>query len=189
MGNLKQLGTELLANRTQIARILEITPPTVTEYVARGMPYRQQGRKGLPWLFAVNECVAWVRQQDRANSVEDPTSIDEARLRREVAEATLKEIELAKARSQVVDVQAVADAVGDMLGNVRARLLALGPKLAPLVYRSETLPEVRQVIDDGIHDVLSEISGAYDDAPDQGAAGDGTEVDEAATAADGERVG
>jgi len=172
MTALKQEGTELLANRGQIARILMVTPPTVTEYVSRGMPWRQQGRKGLPWLFAVDECVAWVRAQDRANQVDDPTSIEEARLRKEVAEAALKEIELAKVRGQVVDVEAVAQAVGEMFANVRARLLALAPKVAPLVYRAETLQEGRVIIDDGIYDVLSELSGAFDGEPDEGTAGD-----------------
>ena len=184
MSSLKRTGTELLANRAQMARILRITPPTVTEYVARGMPYRQQGRKGQEWLFAVDECVEWVRAQDRANQVSDPTSIEEARLRKEVADAALKEIELAKMRSQVVDVEAVAQAVGDMLGNVRARLLSLGPKLSPLVYRAEALQEVRQVIDDGIYDALSEISGAYSDASEAGAAGDAPEDAETAAETD-----
>jgi len=177
-----------LVNRSEIAELYGVSLPTVTSWVKRGCPYVRAGNRGKEWQFNTAAVAEWREQQAYANAVGNSGDwdLEEARRRREAAEAALKEIELAKARGEVVEIEAVADIVGDDYSRVRARLIAIPPKLAPLVHRAESVAEIREYLDDGVREALAELSRSVagefaDEDP-----GDEGEAAEAAAAAEGQ---
>jgi len=187
----KQLAKGRLVNRSDLAEFFGVSLPTVTSWVKRGCPYVQAGGKGREWRFNTHEVAEWREQQAYANAVGSSSDwdLEEARRRREAAEAALKEMELAKARGEVVEIEAVADIVGDDYSRVRARLLSIPPKCAPLAIRAESVMEIREILDDGIRAALDELSSsvaqefADEDSPDAG------EAAETASEIAGQRVG
>lgn len=71
------------------------------------------------------------READRVRRTHAPAvSLDEARTRKALAEAELAEIELAKARAEVVTLSDYEDALGRILDRLMARLRSLPVRLA-----------------------------------------------------------
>ena len=85
-------------------------------------------------------------------------SIDEARQRKAAAEAELVEIELARARGDAVSIEDVAKAWDGILTGVRARMLALPTKIAPLVTHETDQSLVQACIEDAVHTALGECA-------------------------------
>ena len=89
------------------------------------------------------------------------SSYDEARTRKVNAEAEIAELELAQVHGQLVVAEDVISAWADVLGAVKARLMSVASKAAPVVS-SETNPGMcQQIIEDLVREALEELSG-YD---------------------------
>jgi phage terminase Nu1 subunit (DNA packaging protein) len=73
------------------------------------------------------------REAEKARREATPTlTLDEARTRKALAEAEMVEIEVAKARSEVVSVEDTAKVIGTILDRLCSRLRALPVRLAHL---------------------------------------------------------
>lgn len=57
-------------NRAQIARALDVTPPTVDSYVAKGMPVAKKGSNGRAYEFDIAAVLAWKRGEDERDAEE-----------------------------------------------------------------------------------------------------------------------
>ena len=89
------------------------------------------------------------------------SSYDEARTRKVNAEAEIAELELAQVHGKLVVAEDVISAWTDVLGAVKARLMSVASKAAPVVS-SETNPGMcQQIIEDLVREALEELSG-YD---------------------------
>lgn len=117
-----------------------------------------------------------------------PTNED-ARNRKLVAEAELAEIEIGKARGELIEITQVARMVSDEYSAVRAKLLSLPDKLAPLVAMETTEAPCRAAIARGITEALDELIGAVAPGDADGVDESPPRVAEATADADGERVG
>lgn len=81
---------------------------------------------------------------------------ERARLAKEQADKTALENE--EKRGVMVDVREIVDRWAAVGTNIKARLLSIPTKAAPLVLGCKTLPQVREVLAQLINDVLSELS-------------------------------
>jgi hypothetical protein len=87
------------------------------------------------------------------------SSYDEARTRKVNAEAEIAELELAQVHGRLVVAEDVVSAWTDVLGAVKARLMSVASKAAPVVS-SETNPGMcQQIIEDLVREALEELSG------------------------------
>jgi hypothetical protein len=87
------------------------------------------------------------------------SSYDEARTRKVNAEAEIAELELAQVHGKLVVAEDVISAWADVLGAVKARLMSVASKAAPVVS-SETNPGMcQQIIEDLVREALEELSG------------------------------
>jgi len=92
-----------------------------------------------------------------------------ARVRREQAQAELAELELARARGTLVDIEAArAEFVRRVIG-ARDLLLSVAARLAPVVAAESDLRRVRELLDAEMRRALSMLSG--DDEPAAAACG------------------
>lgn len=87
----------------------------------------------------------------------DEVSFDEARRRRAVAEAVLAEMEVERAAGRLLKREDVDAAVIGAFARVRARLLAVPGKAAPLVAGNDAAA-ASEIIRRAIHDALRELS-------------------------------
>ena len=90
-------------------------------------------------------------------------SIDVARQRKTAAEAEMAEIELAKARADVIGIDDVAKQWEAILSAVRTRMLAVPTKIAPIVAVETDQSIVKELIEDGVYTALGELAGGLSD--------------------------
>ena len=105
------------------------------------------------WLFNKADVLTWAAQRDT-----DTEDIEQAKLRKLIAEASREELKLAVERKEVVEVEEVLSVVETEYANVRAKLLSLPTKAAPLVTGLSDIVEVQEVLEQQINEVLEELS-------------------------------
>jgi phage terminase Nu1 subunit (DNA packaging protein) len=153
------MSNGLFVSKGDLATTLGVAINTVTGWVRRGCPYVEKGGKSKPWIFNTADVVKWREEMAAQAAVGDTSKLDieEARRRKEAAQAAMIELDLAKRRGEVVEIEEVADAVGDDYANLRAKLLSLPTKLAPQVAGLEDLAKCKAIIEKGVHDALEEL--------------------------------
>lgn len=81
------------------------------------------------------------------------------------AQANRQELLAARESGEQVPITAVTEYVGQEYSNVRAKILALPSKAAPLVAGVESVTECRDILDDAVREVLAELSDPETVAP------------------------
>lgn len=123
------------------------------------------------------------------------SSYDEARTRKVNAEAEIAELELAKARGEIVLAEQVVSAWSDTLSSLKAKLTTIPSKAAPIVAAEQMAGECQKILDDLIREALEELSNyepRIDPGNSQSSSKPSEESDdsaEAATAPKRQRVG
>ena len=144
----------------EAAAVLRITPQSLSAWTNRpDAPCRKVGTRVWvqdPQFFRWREAEL-VRQAK--SEVTGPLSFEEGRARKVAAEAELAEIELAIQRRQLLTVADWESALTTLLDGVRARLLALPGRLAPLVAGVDSVPAAVAVIEPVVAEVLSDLAG------------------------------
>lgn len=122
-------------------------------------------------------------------------TLDEARTRKLSAEAELAEIELAKAKGDLVPAALVITAWEEVLRAMKAKLLAIPSKAAPVLAAEDNPGEVQKLLDIEIEEALNELSNYQPtvDATSTGSSGEsveqGDEQSETTAKANSKRVG
>lgn len=173
-----------------ICSLLDLSERRVQQLSREGViPKAERGRYQLE--EAVRGYIHYLRDRSLDGGV---VSLEDARKRKLNAEAELAEIELARARADVVAVDDVAAQWDAILGAARMRLLGLPTKLAPIAAIESDQSIVKELIEDGIYTALGELAAGLRD----NARGDGepqTDIspeppeDGSAPEADDQRVG
>jgi phage terminase Nu1 subunit (DNA packaging protein) len=120
-------------NVTKVASALNLDPRRVQQLVKEGMPRVSRGQ------YDPVKCMVWyIRYLQRAIEKKTVPTIDGGfvsermeRLRLLRADADLKEMELAKERSQLVALPDVEAILIDLVLTTKARIMAIPPRLAP----------------------------------------------------------
>ena len=147
-----------------IASLLDISERRVTQLVNEGIiPKTDRGRYEL--FPVVQGYIKFLRERKLGEAV---VSLDEARQRKLAAEAEMAEIDLAKARADVVLVEDVGKQWDAILSAVKTRLLAVPNKVAPLASVEIDQAIVKEIIEDGIHTALGELAGGIPNNPRSG---------------------
>ena len=128
-----------------------------------------------------------------AGNVKIGGTYDEARTRKVNAEAEIAELELAKVRGELVVVDDVIKAWETVLMAVKAKMMSVPTKAAPVVASEGEAGKCQAVIEDLVREALEELE-SYDPKVNPTAANvesseDGAEGDEAAAPAKRQRVG
>lgn len=158
MSNRVQRGEVL--NRTEMARHLGISMPTLDEWVRRGCPVVERGGRGRQWKFNTAEVRAW-RDEDIRHSMADTrlASNEELKRRKLAAETETVELELAKAKDLVVPVEQFERALAKAFGEVRAGLRNVVPgRAARRLIGEDDETRIKAVLLDEIDQALMALS-------------------------------
>lgn len=168
-----------IVNRAELAELIGTSLVTVDAYRRRGMPYVSRGAKGRAWSYDTATVIKWLRDQDVAAIQGDAAGVtlDEAQRRKTIAEAMKAEYEVAAIRRETVTIAEIEDMLGEELGRVRSRLLAVPARVAPACADATDAAAIEALLAEEIGDALSEITadalGSDDgaDDPHDGAGG------------------
>jgi len=83
---------------------------------------------------------------------------NQARAKKTVHEANLAEYEEREKAGELVEVAKVRQEWQQILGNLRAKLLALPTKLAAQAFGAGSLAEMEALLADGVHEALQELA-------------------------------
>lgn len=86
------------------------------------------------------------------------STYDEARTRKVTAEAEIAELELAKIQGTLVSADDVVKAWEDVLGALKAKLLSVPTKGAPVISTETDTPVCQRILEDLINEALEELS-------------------------------
>lgn len=158
----------MIVNRSQLAEILGVSEPTVDARLARGMPIKTKGKKGQPAEYETADVLEWhvrhqiTRENPRGNfdeSFEDPAknSARELQRRKLQAETEMAEIELARKKGLVVLVEDVVSEFASAVANLRAQILNLPRRAAPLIVGETDVDNVKDTLDREVNELLQEL--------------------------------
>ena len=160
-----------LINMTTLCRQLNKSAPTIRNYVARGLPVVTEGNRstGQEWVFDSDDCQEWFddyqdkllaaaeeRHQD-SNEDEEDDALKQAKLEKIRVETQRLEIRLAKEQGELVPIDSVGAIVERHYAAVRAQLIALPNKLAPLVAGMNDVQEIDALLKSYLFEALSEL--------------------------------
>ena len=177
----------MIVNKRQLADILGTTEETLTQWAKQGMPIllKRLGREGNQYETAA--VISWL--DARHKSDDPPTDYETERTRKVKLEADILALEKAQLEGHLIPSEKVEASWIGMISAFRAKMIAIPYKYAPLVA-GKSFIEVETLLTDAIHAALEELYN--DDDVGNCIKSDlesGTQSDQAATEADGERVG
>jgi len=152
------------ASLEQISTVLNMTPQMVNRHVKlHGMPRVSRGE------YEIVKCVHWyIAYKDR--QIQDARKGTEteaqARQRLVIAEANLRELEYAKARGKVVDVEVAKGLWAKLVLAFRAKVLLIPTKMPALIVSGQSPNEVRELLEKEVTEALNELSRANIDTSD-----------------------
>lgn len=129
-------------------------------------------KKGQRQYYKLRDVVDAMFADQAERQPAKPKGVEESRRRLMAAQAEQAELELSKARGEVVSVDEAETAFKGVILSTRARLLAVPPKAAPLVFNAASIAEAERIIRTAIADALNELG----DAADDDGSGDGDAV-------------
>jgi phage terminase Nu1 subunit (DNA packaging protein) len=139
-----------------IARLLDLTERRIQQLGREGIiPKPERGQYDL--VGAVRGYVHYLREQAGRNAG-GAADFGTERVRLIKAKADLAEMEAAQMRGDLVAAMEVEQAWTDILALLKARLLILPDRLAPLVHEEATVPAARNLIRKAIVETLTELA-------------------------------
>lgn len=149
-----------LVDVTKVAAALNLTPQRVQQLVHEGMPREARGQ-----YDAVKCMLFYIRYLQRALEKKAVPTLEggfvgerEERIRLLRADADLREIELAKERSQLVALQDVEREFTDLVLTTKARILAVAPRLAPEMIGENSRVMAHAKIEKALKEALLDLS-------------------------------
>ncbi len=155
-----------LVTVSQVAKALDVSERYVQVLVKRGMPRERHGK------YDLGACMAWyIRYLHRKYSVqgveaeETPEeavtvrTLNAARQRLILAQADREELELARARAELIPVQVYEERVAAQIMQARQRLLALPGRVAPSL-EGETRSVIKARLTDVVKASLASLAAA-----------------------------
>lgn len=170
-----------IVNRAELAEIHGTSLPTISAWVRKGCPFRKAGAKGREWEFDTAEVAEWREAQAVAAAVGDTAAMDieAVKKRKLLAETVIAEIEAAKLRRQVIEIDEVGKVVGEDYARCKARLRSIPTKAASAVLEAAAgdaaVAEITDVLRTMIDEALSELSSFTDEGLDDEEDGPGEE--------------
>lgn len=148
-------------NRSEMAKIMGWSLPTVDARVREGMPYisKPGGKNKGVWEFETADCIKWLIEKAGEPVAQNPrTEID---LRTARAEATLKEIQVMERQKLLIPITDVVKVVGENVAVLKSRVTALSGRLAQAVAGETDPAAVLRLIKAEVAEALEEISSFY----------------------------
>jgi phage terminase Nu1 subunit (DNA packaging protein) len=144
----------------EAAAILGKNVTTLKSWFNLGCPVIERGSQSKKWRISPAAVIAWREDKIAQDAVGDTSQLDyeEARRREMAAKAAMLELDLSERRGKLIEVEQIADLVGEEYANVRAKILSLPTRMAPQVLGLATLPEIRACIEAGVVEVLEELT-------------------------------
>lgn len=141
----------ILLNQTEIAKAFDTTPQNILKWQKEGFP--QKAKQGRYCVYDTGECIRWYAARGQAK-------IDDyQRNRSELTyhQAKKAELEARKMRGELIDLILAERILAEVVGAVRAKLIAIPTRLAQVALAATSLTEVEEAVRYEIYQALDEF--------------------------------
>lgn len=157
-----------LIDRAALAAALGLSVERVHQLVKLGMPQAARGR------YAPAACTAWYiaylqRLVSRRASVSEEGEADDLekeQIRLTAAKADAAELDLARARGEVISISDHVLILGDLVAQTRARFLAVPARVAPRILGLPDRLAVEKTLASEVRETLTHLSNVTPRPPD-----------------------
>lgn len=144
-------------NTATIAKLLNLTDRRVQQLASDGVFVRQANGE-FRLAETVNAYCRFLQGRESAAS----TDINEEKRRLTRAQADIVEMNAARRRGELIEIDAAVELVEEALGRVRPKLLGIGATASPRVHlcasaQGATVGDIQSIIDDAVTEALHEI--------------------------------
>lgn len=150
--------------KAELGALTGYSPKQLTRFVqTTDIPHRRDGNElYFPWPGVR----AWLFRylEEKGKRAAAPVDSKDALTRTDVARAELMEIELAKARGELMKVDDFERILSDAFGRARARLANLAPRVAAATFGAESVQAAQALAQPVIDEVFEELR-RTDDVP------------------------
>jgi len=161
----KDLQSNRRLNVLEAAGELSIHPETLREFIRDGCPAEKRGKE---WRVDAPEVAAWMKAnghtgvQGRPWGTESSPDLDAARLRKENALASKYELQTARERGRLIEVESVQQWIIRNHISARNHLLGL-PAKAVVLMAGRNAGEQQSILETLIREALETIANMADD--------------------------
>lgn len=151
-------------SKRQFAETFGVSEAQLERFFQSGMPHEKTSSRKI--AIPMPDGRIWFHKHlvEKGKRQAAPKDIDEAKQRKMAAEAELAELELAKARDELMTVDQYERVVADAMARADARLQTLPPRLAGVVLGATTIQDAQARIAPLVEEVRDELRKA-DDVP------------------------
>jgi phage terminase Nu1 subunit (DNA packaging protein) len=151
-----------IVNLSELSAQIGVTRNTLMSWTKRGCPYvsRADRKKGIEWQLNTAEVAQWRIDQAVLNAIGDltETDINELRKRKLRAETVIVELEAAKARGQVGDLEEFERQVTSASIEIRTRLKQMIARVAPMVRGVKKITDIKAILADEVDQALRALA-------------------------------
>lgn len=154
--------------QAEICRIFGVSSTTFASWMKSGAPYIEKGAKGRQWKVNTKEISDWLRARELELRGELESVGDERELKRRklAAEAAKIELELARARGELVPLKQLERALANTFAEVKTNMRAVPSRVATALIGEESETRIKAVILTEIDQALEALSDMSLDEPD-----------------------
>ncbi|MEO7860254.1 MAG: terminase small subunit [Nitrospirales bacterium] len=151
-----------IGNKADLAEFFQVSAPTIDDWVRRDCPVVKRGKPGVDWVFDFRAVRKWREAYivTHAGNSKDSTTAQAVR-RRALAEAGLKELELAKLQKSLADVEMIRRGLENVVINFRTMALSVAAQIGREIDDPEIRVRVVAIVDRRIREML-ELMSSYD---------------------------
>ncbi len=159
----------LIVTRTELADIFGVAMTTVDNWVRRGLPVIQRGTKGKAWQFNTSDVASWLeRRAIERTETEDFGDEKALRRRKLAAEAQKIELELARARGDLVPLNQLERALANTFAELKTNLRTVPSRVATSLIGEESETRIKSVILAEVDQALEVLGDFNLEEPDDG---------------------
>jgi len=151
----------MLHTAVEIAKMNGVTNSTVYNWIKQGCPVAKRGAVGKGGhMLDSREVIEWRLQQERDKQTDfgENMSKEEAQRRKLQAQAELAEIEVAKEKGQVVELEELESELADKFAHLRSRLRRIPERCVMRVIGETDERAIKDILLEEIDDVLEVLS-------------------------------
>lgn len=159
--------SRMLLSVAEAAQAFRVTPRTLRNWLADGLPCHGEGKKRQ---IDLAEAVRW--RLDRERAVLERKAVDipprhESEARLQAARAKIAELELAKLEGELIPMDLHIQHVELICDRLRAKMLNLPGRWAPLLLGKRTIHEIVAVLEEAVTDAMWALRSVADELEEE----------------------
>lgn len=136
-----------ILGKHEVAEFFGVTEPTVDQWVRRGCPVVERGSKGKAWQINTAQVSDWLRQRDIEQATGNNLSDEQELKRRKLAAETQKaEMEMLKARGELVPLRQLERALANTFAELKTNIRNIPRRTATSIVGETDEIRIKEVL-------------------------------------------